>query len=123
MVLLDAYRPSAVQRVFWEKLPDPDYVADPAVGSDHTRGIAVDLTLADQDGWLDMGTDFDASVIQSHHDRDDVSPAAIRNRVLLRQGMEAAGFLHNPTEWWHYALPRRPEFALIDDDIGALPVA
>lgn len=123
VVLLDAYRPAAVQRVFWEKLPDPDYVADPSVGSDHTRGIAVDLTLADADGWLDMGTGFDASVVQSHHGRTDVSDAAIRNRLLLRGVMEAAGFLYNPTEWWHYALPRRAEFALIDDSIGALKVA
>lgn len=123
MVLLDAYRPAAVQRVFWEALPDPDYVADPALGSDHTRGIAVDLTLADAGGRLDMGTAFDAAVVQSHHGRTDVSEAAIRNRLLLRGTMEAAGFLHNSTEWWHYALPRSAEFALIDDSIQALKLA
>lgn len=123
VVLLDAYRPAAVQRVFWETLPDPDYIADPVLGSDHTRGIAVDLTLARGEVQLDMGTGFDAPVVQSHHDRTDISAAAIENRQLLRAVMEAAGFLANPTEWWHYALPRDAAFMLIDDSLGALKLA
>lgn len=122
-VLLDTYRPAAVQRAFWELLPNADYVANPVLGSDHTRGIAVDLTLSRHGAWLDMGTGFDAPVVQSHHDRDDVSEAAIQNRILLRRGMEAAGFQALPTEWWHYALPNRADFPLIDDSVGALKVS
>lgn len=123
MVVLDAFRPAAVQRAFWQALPDPAYVADPAKGSDHTRGIAVDLTLADAAGRLDMGTAFDAAVVQSHHGRTDIPPPAIRNRLILRHGMEAAGFRAVATEWWHYALPSSPAFLLIDDSIAALPLS
>lgn len=122
LVLLDAYRPVAVQRMFWDIRPDPMYVADPAIGSDHSRGTAVDLTLADAAGALDMGTAFDAAVEQSHHGRADIAAAAIGNRLILRGVMEAAGFLANPHEWWHYALPGRPEFTLLDDRDQLLPL-
>src|SRR3989344_7546481 len=43
--VFDGYRPLSVQKIFWEFLSDPRYVADPAVGSKHNRGAAVDLTL------------------------------------------------------------------------------
>lgn len=121
ILLLDAYRPVSVQRMLWAVRPDPDYVADPAVGSDHSRGTAVDLTLSDTKGVLDMGTDFDAAVVQSHHGRQDIAPAAIANRLVLRAGMEAAGFVINPQEWWHYALPGHRDFPLLDDTETGLP--
>lgn len=115
LVLLDAFRPVSVQRALWSVRPDPEFVADPKVGSDHSRGIAVDVTLADASGWLDMGTDFDAAVPQSHHDRSDIRAVAIQNRSLLRDTMAAAGFEENPLEWWHYALPCKSDFPLIAD--------
>jgi len=55
--VLDAYRPSAAQWRLWKALPDPRFVADPRIGSMHTRGVAVDLTLCTSNGEpLDMGT-------------------------------------------------------------------
>lgn len=122
IVVLDAYRPVSVQKAFWDIRPDPRYVADPAVGSDHSRGIAVDLTLADAGGPLDMGTEFDAAEVQSHHGRSDISEAAIRNRQILLAVMQDAGFSPLPTEWWHYALPGREAYPLFDDSINALKV-
>lgn len=44
--VFDAYRPLSVQKKFWAILPDPDYVANPATGSRHNRGAAVDLTAS-----------------------------------------------------------------------------
>src|ERR1051325_1887247 len=43
----DAYRPWYVTKVFWDAPPPDkhDFVADPATGSKHTRGCAVDMTL------------------------------------------------------------------------------
>lgn len=117
IVVFDAYRPVSVQRMLWAVRPDPTYVADPAIGSDHSRGIAIDLTLANGTGPLDMGTDFDAAVVQSHHGRTDIPAAAIENRLILKAGMEAAGFVANPHEWWHYALPGKVRFSFIDDTL------
>ncbi|MGB6242941.1 MAG: D-alanyl-D-alanine dipeptidase [Castellaniella sp.] len=116
LVVYDAYRPAGAQAVFWKALPDPRYVADAALGSNHTRGVAVDVGLLEIGGQpLDMGTGFDDMRDQSHHDRDDVPPEAQRNRHLLLGIMLQAGFRSIPTEWWHYELPNAQEYALLPE--------
>jgi len=113
--VFDAYRPPAAQEVLWRLCPDPAYVADPKIGSNHSRGVAVDVTLLDEHGQaLDMGTGFDEMREQSHHDRDDLPVSAQRNRGMLLGIMLQAGFASLPTEWWHYQLPNAPEYPLID---------
>ena len=113
-LLLDAYRPQAVQRRLWEVRPDPEFVADPEIGSDHSRGTAVDLTLTRADGTvLDMGTDFDAALQQSHHSRIDIHREAQQNRLILLGLMVGAGFEMNPYEWWHYALENSENYPLL----------
>lgn len=114
LVVLDAFRPVSVQRKLWQVRPDPEFVADPAIGSDHSRGVAVDVTLSDGRTWLEMGTDFDAALPQSHHDRHDISPTAQANRTILRQAMRAGGFEENPFEWWHYALKGAAAYPLLE---------
>jgi D-alanyl-D-alanine dipeptidase len=58
--VFDAFRPAEAQWRLWEACPDPEFIADPRSGSSHTRGVAVDLTLADAEGRpFDMGTGFD----------------------------------------------------------------
>ncbi len=104
--IFDAFRPHEAQVKLWETAPDQAYVADPKIGSHHTRGTAVDLTLVDAQGHeLDMGTGFDDMTTASHHFSDQVSSEAQANRLLLLKVMEDAGFVHLPFEWWHYALP------------------
>ncbi len=116
LIVYDAYRPAAAQAVFWRMLPDPRYVADVTLGSNHTRGVAVDVGLVGADGApLDMGTGFDDMRDQSHHDRDDLPPAVQRNRHMLLGIMLQAGFCSIPTEWWHYELPGAQEYALLPE--------
>lgn len=116
--VFDAYRPPAAQAVFWALITDPRYVSDPSLGSTHTRGVAVDVTLVDQDGAaLDMGTSFDVMDDRSHHDRDDLPIAVQRNRSMLLGIMLQAGFQSIATEWWHYELPQAHDYALLDDPI------
>ena len=47
LLVHDAYRPWYVTKIFWDATPvdKRTFVADPAVGSRHNRGCAVDLTL------------------------------------------------------------------------------
>lgn len=112
--IFDAFRPHEAQVLLWNSAPDKAYVADPALGSNHTRGVAVDLTLVDAQGHeLDMGTGFDEMSEQSHHFRTDIAPAAQAHRALLLACMERAGFEHLPHEWWHYALPAAHAYPLI----------
>lgn len=114
--LFDAFRPQAAQQALWNALPDPTFVADPHVGSTHTRGIAVDLTLADAaGGLLDMGTGFDDMTPQSFHADTSIAPAAQRHRLQLLGLMTVAGWAYHPQEWWHYNLPEPKRYPLIDD--------
>lgn len=41
----DAYRPYSVTKEMWKFVPDERYAANPAKGSGHNRGAAVDITL------------------------------------------------------------------------------
>lgn len=112
----DAFRPVEAQWRLWERLPDPAYIADPRRGSNHSRGVAVDLTLVDAErNPLDMGTGFDDMTERSHHARSDLTIAQQRNRALLLGIMAAAGWEHYPWEWWHYQLPDAGRFPLLTD--------
>ena len=101
----DAFRPTEAQWKLWEHTPDPNFLADPAKGSPHSRGAAVDLTLCTWDFTpLDMGTAFDAFHPRSHHGRLDINAEAQRNRLLLMGIMTSAGWDFYRNEWWHYQL-------------------
>ena len=101
----DCYRPHDVQKQMWKIVPNPQYVANPAKGSVHNRGGAVDITLVDSlDNELNMGTDFDYFGKLAHHDNQEVSQEILANRTLLKTTMEKHGFWSIRTEWWHYNL-------------------
>lgn len=113
--ILDAFRPEEAQWRLWDTALDQAYVADPRLGSNHTRGIAVDLTLVNAQGdELDMGTGFDDMTALSHHFNVQVSPVAQANRLTLLEIMQSAGFEPIPHEWWHYALPGQEHYPLLD---------
>ena len=102
--LFDCYRPLPAQFKLWEIVPDPMYVADPAEGSMHNRGLALDLTLTDLQGnELDMGTEFDYFGKRAYHDFTDLPLEILERRTILRETMAAFGFTHIRTEWWHYS--------------------
>jgi zinc D-Ala-D-Ala dipeptidase len=112
--LWDGYRPLAVQKAMWKVMPNPDYVADPAKGSRHNRGAAVDVTLVDAAGKeLVMPTKYDDFSPQAHRDAV-VSEVAAKNRATLRSAMEAEGFTCLPTEWWHYDASGWEQFPIMD---------
>ncbi|MGF6753371.1 D-alanyl-D-alanine dipeptidase [Paraburkholderia sp. GAS334] len=114
--IFDAYRPPEAQQVLWDFLPDPTYVADLGLGSNHSRGTAIDLTLLDASGnELDMGTGFDAMTIESEHFHPGLPEHVQRNRLLLLGVMHAAGFTHIKSEWWHYELPGSRVLPMIDN--------
>lgn len=113
--VFDAFRPQEAQEALWAVAPNPGYVADPAKGSNHTRGVAVDLTLVRGDGdVLDMGTPVDTMTPASHHFYAGHAAPVQVNRMLLLTIMLEAGFVHHPNEWWHYQLPDANQFPLID---------
>ncbi|MDE2509940.1 MAG: M15 family metallopeptidase [Elusimicrobia bacterium] len=115
LVIYDAYRPLSVQKLMWAVKPDRRYVADPARGSIHNRGGAVDVGLADADGRpVAMPSDFDAFVPHAAHGAAGVPPAARAEAETLKAAMEKAGFTSLREEWWHYQDPAAKSWPLLD---------
>ncbi|WP_269239734.1 D-alanyl-D-alanine dipeptidase [Flavobacterium limnophilum] len=101
----DCYRPLDIQKKMWKIVSNPSYVADPAKGSIHNRGGAVDITLVDSNGAaLDMGTSFDHFGIEASHNYSNLSKKVKKNRALLKKVMIENGFNSFDSEWWHYNL-------------------
>lgn len=120
--IFDAYRPYAVTVKFWELVKDERYVANPAKGSGHNRGIAVDLTIVNLKTGreLDMGTGFDNFTDTAHHDFKKLPEEVLQNRGLLKSTMEKYGFKAFETEWWHYYLPESTKYEILDIDFKTL---
>ncbi len=111
----DCYRPLAVQKKMWTLVSDPAYVADPAKGSMHNRGGAVDLTLVDEKGnELDFGTSFDFFGEQASHSYTELPKDVLKNRAYLKKVMTESGFTIFPSEWWHYNIANGEEFPVAD---------
>ena len=114
--LFDGFRPTEAAWALWHHTPDPNFLSNPASGSPHSRGAAIDLTLVDTDGRdLDMGTAFDAFTPLSYHGNMDISAVAQRNRALLLGIMTAAGWDFYRNEWWHYQLFNPRRYPLLSD--------
>lgn len=113
LLVLDALRPQRVQQELWDALEGTNlrmYLADPARGSIHSFGMAVDITILDPQGReLDMGTGFDDLTERSHPvleaellEKGELTPLHVANRQLLRDAMGHAGFVGINSEWWHF---------------------
>jgi D-alanyl-D-alanine dipeptidase len=106
LLVHDAYRPWWVTKVFWDATPveKHDFVADPAKGSRHNRGCAVDLTLyrlADGRA-VEMPSLYDEMSERSYPDYPGGTPGQRALRDLLRAAMEKEGFAVFESEWWHF---------------------
>ena len=118
----DCYRPFSVTKQMWEVLPNPNYVANPARGSRHNRGAAIDLTLVDRTGKeLEMPTPFDDFTTKAHRNYAGGSAQSRKNRQLLEDAMKKQGFIGITTEWWHFDSEDWQKFAILDIPLGAIP--
>jgi D-alanyl-D-alanine dipeptidase len=106
LLIHDAYRPWYVTKMFWDAVPAAQhlFVADPAQGSRHNRGCAVDLTLYDRSTGnpVEMVGLYDEMGERSYPDYVGGTSLERWHRELLRDAMEAEGFHVYPYEWWHF---------------------
>jgi D-alanyl-D-alanine dipeptidase len=115
LLFFDCYRPTLYQQRLWNKVPNPDYVADPKKGSMHNRGVCADLTVMDKKGKaLDMGTEYDAFTERAHTDFLNLSKKVLKNRQVLQNSLTAVGFQTIRTEWWHLSYKNLPNQPLYD---------
>jgi len=103
--MFDCYRPRPAQQKLWDIVPNAMYVTPPKKGSMHNRGLAVDLTIVDENGEeLDMGTEYDYFGKEAHRTYTNPNVRIQKNREFHRLLLEAHGFTGIRTEWWHYSL-------------------
>jgi zinc D-Ala-D-Ala dipeptidase len=122
LTIFDGYRPHAITKYMWDVTPPSkrDYVANPAKGSRHNRGCAVDLTMhhLDSGKQVEMPSAYDDFSSKAHQDFMDTTPAAIANRATLRDAMQAAGFMSN--EWWHFDFKDWQNYPIMDVPFEAI---
>ncbi len=122
LIIYDAARPRHVQQKMWDALGLPfsekiKFLANPANGSIHNYGAAVDAGIIDVYGnLLDMGTGFDHLGELAYPIMEDemivrglLEPWQVENRKLLRRVMRKGGFWGIQTEWWHFNACTRAE--------------
>jgi len=106
LLIHDGYRPWYVTRMFWDATPEglKVFVANPARGSRHNRGCAVDLTLYDLSSGqpVVMTGGYDEMTPRSYLDYPGGTARQRWLRALLSRAMVAQGFTVNETEWWHF---------------------
>lgn len=106
LLVFDGYRPWRVTKLFWDvTAPDKrEFVADPAKGSKHNRGCAVDLSLfaLDSGREAEMPSAYDEMSSRAHPDYAGGLAEARARRDALRAAMEQQGFTVEPNEWWHF---------------------
>lgn len=126
LLVFDAYRPWYVTWMFWEGTPESlrHFVADPASGSRHNRGAAVDLTLYHiaSGSLAAMGSGYDEFTERSHIDYQGVSAEERENRDRLRAVMEKHGFSVYADEWWHFDHRDWAEYPILNltfEELGA----
>ena len=119
LVVYDAARPRSIQQQMWEVVENTelqDFVANPnkSGGGPHNYGVAVDVTLVDCTGHpIPMGSEYDYFGDRSRVDMElelivkgEINQRELSNRILLREIMTEAGWLVEPSEWWHFnAMP------------------
>jgi D-alanyl-D-alanine dipeptidase len=125
LLIYDAYRPWSVTKIFWDITPADKkvFVADPAEGSIHNRGCAVDLGLYDlKTGHeIEMTGAYDEMTERSFVTFTGGTPEQRMHRDLLRKAMEQDGyFFVYPEEWWHYNYKDYRDYAIENIPFSAI---
>lgn len=118
IVIFDGYRPWSITKLFWETVSPEHkmFVADPAKGSKHNRGCAIDLSIFDlkTGKLLPMPSDYDEFTERASPDYTGGTAEERANRDMLRKLMEAEGFTINANEWWHFDYKDWESYAIYD---------
>lgn len=130
LLIHDAYRPWYITKVFWDATPDAmkKFVADPAQGSRHNRGCAVDITLYSLKTGkeIEMTGVYDEMSDRSYPNYPGGTSRERWHRDLLREAMEAQGFTVYPFEWWHFDYKDWQHYPILNvdfDQIGPTSLA
>ena len=123
-MIYEAYRTMQKQVTLWNNTnkqmkdlyPDMDdktfmqmcenFTANPhdGIGSGHQAACAIDITLCTTSGdELPMGTLMHEKSELTKTFATGLSEEHLKNRRLLKESLEKAGFINYPAEWWHFS--------------------
>jgi D-alanyl-D-alanine dipeptidase len=120
LLVFDGYRPWSVTKHFWEITPkdkrEKGFVANPAKGSKHNRGAAVDLSMYDlaTGKEADMPSGYDEFSNRADPDYAGGTSEQRLRRDLLRAEMEKESFTVDPGEWWHFNFRGWEQYPILD---------
>ncbi len=118
LLVYDGYRPWRVTKLFWDLTPEANrqFVADPARGSRHNRGCAVDVSLANlaTSQVVAMPSEYDETTARAATAYAGGTAEQRAARDLLRSVMERHGFANYAVEWWHYDYQDWRHYPLLD---------
>ena len=138
--ICDAYRPPKAFECMKKIIPMEGFFAATAERSQHCHASAVDVTLLDKNGVelaFPCAVDayekkFALQVLQGeaeefykHLEKAKYTWNApedaekIKNRDMLRRMMENAGLLALEHEWWHFNLPDKEKYPLVNSIFSA----
>jgi D-alanyl-D-alanine dipeptidase len=125
LVVYDCYRPWSVQVKLWAACPKRGLVGDPAKGSHHNRGAAIDLGLYNLKSGqvLAMPSAFDDLSKRARHSYAGGTAEQREHRRWLAVTMRRAGLRSIASEWWHYQLRQARRFPPLDLPLQSAPQA
>ena len=114
--IFDGYRPYAITVAFYKKASDKSFVANPAKGSKHNRGCAIDLTVINLKTGkeLEMATPYDSFSKAAAANYEPVSDVVRKNREYLISIMKKNKLNVLENEWWHYDFQGWQNYNLMD---------
>ncbi len=118
LVVFDGYRPWQVTKLFWDSTPEDkkEFVADPAKGSRHNRGCAVNLSMFEVKTGreVQMPSAYDEFSPRAHINYEGGTARERLLRQMLREAMESEAFIVYEPEWWHYDYVDWKEYPILD---------
>ncbi len=120
LLIHDAYRPWSITKMMWDETPEAqrEFVANPATGSRHNRGCAIDLTLHRGGVAVEMPSPYDDFTAAAYRANMTTSGEALANAARLEGWMAREGFIPLPNEWWHFDWKDWRNYPVMDQPLG-----
>ena len=120
LLIHDAYRPWSITKMMWDETPEAqrEFVANPATGSRHNRGCAIDLTLHKGGVAVEMPSPYDDFTAAAYRANMATSGEALANAARLEGWMVREGFVPLPNEWWHFDWKDWRNYPVMDQSLG-----
>lgn len=120
IMVYDAYRPLSVQRILYDIVQNPHWIANPdTTASNHNKGCAIDMSLIGPDGVeLEFPTPMHTFSEEAARNSKSWSAEARANVDYMTKIMKKCGFNSINSEWWHFSDTNSAKYKITDLDFS-----